>query len=236
MKRKIINFYPEAEAYKDIFDEPVLSKSLIPEWYKNQDKYASGIKVISDKTGQFNTTIKACMPVFDVMTAGYIITTPADIHVAMNDDGLPSFSWSINNYTCIESHALTQYDKYNTPKEFYEIGYKFINPWLIQTPKGYSSLFVSPFFRDDLPFQCLPAIVDTDNHPIAVNFPFFMRKDFEGVIPMGTPIIQIIPFKRDSWDHKVNAYDPNFRKIWNKAERKIGNRYKTFFRVLKDWN
>lgn len=236
MKRKTINFYPEVERYKDIFDEPVLSKTLIPEWYKKQDKYSSGIKVINDSTGQFNTTIKACMPVFDVITAGYVITTPADIHVAINEEGLPSFSWSINDYTCIESHALTQYDNYNTPKEFYEISYKFINPWIVQTPRGYSSLFVSPFFRDDLPFECLPAIVDTDNHPISVNFPFFIRKDFEGIIPMGTPMIQVIPFKRDSWSHKVNAYNPGFKKTWAKAERKIGNRYKTFFRVLKDWN
>jgi hypothetical protein len=30
-----------------------------------------------------------------------------------------------------------------------------------------------------------------------------MKKDFSGVIPAGTPIIQIIPFKRDDWSMNV---------------------------------
>jgi hypothetical protein len=32
-----------------------------------------------------------------------------------------------------------------------------------------------------------------------VQFPFFIKKDFNGLIPAGTPILQAIPFKRDDW-------------------------------------
>ena len=222
--------------YEGIFDEPVSAKDILPEWYKKQNRYTGGQKIMSPDVGMFNTTIKACMPIFDLITAGYIIKTPADIYVSKNEDGSPKFSWAINGFVCVESHTPLQYDSFNIPKEFYPIGYKFINTWIAKTPKGYSSIFISPILRDDLPFECLPAIVDTDKHPIPVNFPFFIRKDFEGIIPAGTPIIQIIPFKRESWKIKVNGYNDLFDKLWRRVERKIQNRYKDNFRSLKDWN
>ena len=31
------------------------------------------------------------------------------------------------------------------------------------------------------------------------NVPFFIKSNFEGVIPCGTPMFQIIPFKRENW-------------------------------------
>jgi hypothetical protein len=236
MKKNIINFYPQKEFYDGIFDNPIPAKDEIPEWYKKQNRYTGGEKILSPEKGTYNTTIKACMPVFDLISAGYIIKTPADVMVTINQDGTPNFSWAINDYTCIESHGPMQYDSFNIPKEFHPIGYKFINSWITQTPKGYSSIFMSPVLRDDLPFQCLPAIVDTDNHPTPVNFPFFLRKDFEGLIPAGTPMIQIIPFKRQDWQISVNKFSNAFDKIWRRAERHIANRYKNNFRVLKEWN
>jgi len=52
----------------------------------------------------------------------------------------------------------------------------------------------------DLPFQTLSGIVDCDVHPNSVFVPFFLKKDFEGIIPAGTPIMQLLPFKRESWE------------------------------------
>ncbi len=51
-----------------------------------------------------------------------------------------------------------------------------------------------------------------------------------------SPMIQIIPFKRDSWGHKIKKYDPSLNRIWKKAERYMKNRYKDNFRVLKEWD
>jgi hypothetical protein len=34
------------------------------------------------------------------------------------------------------------------------------------------------------------------------NVPFILKSDFEGIIPAGTPIVQIIPFKLESWKRK----------------------------------
>lgn len=231
---KTVKFYPQNKDFEGIFSEPVPSKKLIPEWYKNQTMYVGGKKEIDTNRGLFNETVKACMPVFDMTTAGYMIVLPADVYVTVVD-GIPTFSWSINNFTCIESHPSAQFDMFHVPHGFYEVGFKFINPWIIRTPEGYSSIFMHPTFRDDLPFQCLPAIVDTDKHPIAVNFPFFLKQNFEGLIPAGTPIMQVIPFKRQEWDHTIEEYDESLWKAWRRAEVKMKNRYKTFFRQIKEW-
>jgi hypothetical protein len=64
-------------------------------------------------------------------------------------------------------------------------------------------LFIHPLNSGDTPFHSFSGIVDTDKHPVTVNFPFLIRKDFEGNIPAGTPMIQVIPFKRDKWESKV---------------------------------
>jgi hypothetical protein len=68
-----------------------------------------------------------------------------------------------------------------------------------QTPPGYSSLITHPLNRHDLPFITLSGLVDTDMTMARGNLPFFLKEGFEGVIPAGTPMFQIIPFKRENW-------------------------------------
>ena len=234
-KETVIKFIPESNLVTDIFDPPEPASKFIPEWYKKQNKYTSLEKSFDQQTGVINHTIKGCMPVFDIMTAGYIITLPADV-LFSKDNSTVNTLWSTNSSTIIQSHPVIQYDQYRIPDEYEQVGLKFINPWIIQTPPGYSCLFIQPAMRDDLPFYVLPAIVDTDKHPVAINFPFFLRKDFEGMLTMGTPIMQIIPFKRDSWTHEVLSLpDESLSRRWKKAEGKMGNRYKTFFRSTKEW-
>jgi hypothetical protein len=50
----------------------------------------------------------------------------------------------------------------------------------------------------------MTGVVDTDTFPVPVNFPFFVREDFDGIIPEGTPIAQVIPFKRTDWKSEVD--------------------------------
>ena len=53
--------------------------------------------------------------------------------------------------------------------------------------------------------QMFSAIVATDEYWNTVNFPFAYTgpDDWKGVIPIGTPIMQIIPFKRVDFKHEV---------------------------------
>ena len=48
--------------------------------------------------------------------------------------------------------------------------------------------------------------------PDYMGFIFYeqSKRNFEGIIPSGTPMIQIIPFKRESWTLGVKKYNPDF--------------------------
>jgi hypothetical protein len=232
-----IKFVEAKPGYSKIFDPPVLASTVLPKWYKDQNLNIGNKMFIDPKSGTTARTIKACMPVFDLITAGYMIKCPAEILFQKDDFGAPSTSWSVDNIGLIESHSREQFSEFSVPEEYYSgIALKFINPWIVKTPPGYSTMFITPAMRDDLPFYCIPAIVDTDKHPSPINFPFFIKKDFEGIIGYDTPIIQMIPFKREDWSHEVMESDEALEYVvWQHAKRKIQNRYKTFFRTKKVW-
>jgi hypothetical protein len=178
------------------------------------------------------------MPVFDVMSSGYMFKTFCDLNVEKNEENT-SWQWSMDDFIAIESHKKSQFDSMPIDKDLWdtEFAFKFINPWIMRTPKGYSTLFTMPFHHYNLPFYTLPAVVDTDKHPIAVNFPFLIRKDFKGLIPAGTPFVQAIPFKRDDWDSEF-LIEPieKSRGEFHRGQQKFGNRYKTFWREIKTYN
>lgn len=167
---------------------PRTALKMIPEWFRKMSGVVKG-----------DETIKKCMPFFDSMTSGYIFVLAADILVT--DEGIQQ----ISKDPVVTTHNKTQIDgMIIVGKEYDRQPYKWINFFVTKTPKGYSTLFVHPLNRLDLPFYSLSGVVETDNHPVPVNFPFFIKKDFRGVIKAGTPIIQAIPFKRIEWNSEVN--------------------------------
>lgn len=194
-KTKNIEFICESEEY-DFILKPVPADRMISQWYKDMPSYMGKEKEYS--TDGTNATIKKCMPVFDSMTTGYFILLPCDVYVEQDANGnfcaTPSFTERM-----ISDHQIEQAKTFDIPPEYYKQLLKWRNFWKIKTPKGWSVMFVQPMHRDDLPFSILPAIVDTDEFVLSVQFPMLFRKDFKGVIPKGTPIAQVIPFKREEW-------------------------------------
>ena len=84
----------------------------------------------------------------------------------------------------------------------------------------------------------MPGIVDTDKYVAPVNFPFVINDPkFEGLISKGTPIAQIIPFKRNSWKMKIGNKN-NIKEIESnikKLRTVIFDSYKNHWRVAKDY-
>ena len=114
---------------------------------------------------------------------------------------------------------------------------KWNNTWGITTPPGYSCLFISPLHRET-PIIALPGIVDTDTYSAPVNFPFVLRDPkMDGLIPAGTPIIQVIPFKRDSWSMEIGKEEDLVvqAKTTNKLRSVFFDSYKRQFRQQKDY-
>ena len=197
----------------EYFPKPV--KKSMPEWYLNLKSHVNNDKPIYKGFGNF--TIKRCMPVLDVLTTGYYIYAFQDIYVEQTPEGPaivvkdPFVGWDIHNRDQLEGHPMIgNYDAIP----------KFLNPWAIRTPQGYSCLFINPVHHANPYFDILEGIVDTDNFLIQINFPLVLRdRNFEGVIPAGTPIVQVIPFKRNEWKMKIGNKDDHdkveyHRKQW----------------------
>jgi hypothetical protein len=228
-----IIFRSSRDGFEKIFDPPSPAKDHIPEWYRDTRNFlGEGLNEIGVRSG----TVKQCMPVIDAMTAGYMFTTPSDIYFGVNEDGSRNSSWSVVDYECISSHSLDQLGEGRIPDEYENIVYKMNNPWVIKTPPGYSCLFVNPLWRFDSPFYSHAGVVDTDRYPQPVNFPFWLKKGFVGLVPTGTPLIQIIPFKRDGWDSTVDGdVSVDDALSWSRATRFSFNRYKRIWREKKLW-
>jgi hypothetical protein len=172
------------------------------------------------------------MPVFDAITSGYILTLPTDIYVSIKD-GNQMIEWP--SLGLVAFHPVEQATEHPLRNSY---AYpKWINPWAIKTPKGYSTLFVQPFHREAV-FTIFPGVVDTDAYTAPVNFPLVINNpNFEGLIPKGTPIVQVIPFKRDSWVMKIgNKKDVKTAKdVTQKLITKFFDKYKTMFWSKKEY-
>lgn len=210
---------------------PEPASNLVPDWYKNTESYMSKEKIPNGE-GQTNATIKRCMPVFDAITAGYIIKSYADVFVSQKD-GQPYFEWSSGGM--IQFHPIEQASLH--PLKNGTSYPKWINSWGIKTPKGYSTLVIQPMHRES-PFTILPGVVDTDDYTAPINFPFVLNDlSFTGLIPAGTPIAQVIPFKRDAWQMSMGDDKDlqNMSSVNAKLKTKIFDGYKTLFRQPKEY-
>lgn len=230
-----IQFIPAREELVGVFDPPVPAAQILPEWYKRQPGYADGIKRVTAE-GNYNHTVKHCMPVFDAMSLGYVITLPQDVEIVETESGI-STNWPSDVFKQFESHSPAQVSEMPIDTETYEpVPWKLNNPWVVRTPPGYSCLFTHPMWRDDLPFHCLSGVVDTDVYNFQpVNFPCLLRRGFRGIIPMGTPMIQVIPFKRKEWESEVLTETADGDKKWQRSKRRFGHRYKKDYRQKKQY-
>ena len=111
--------------------------------------------------------------------------------------------------------------KYPIPDYFHPEVVRIHPMWLVQTETGYSSLFVAPMHGEDSPIKAVPGVIDTDEYPSDGYLSFFVKKGFKGIIKQGTPIIQVIPFKRDDWESSINKEKDSDFKI---KEKNLGVR------------
>jgi hypothetical protein len=179
------------------YHPPVPANKIIPEWYKNTDPYINMDKkphMNNDGSVTIGSTIKKCMGVFDSMTMGYLVLSHTDVYVKNTETG-PVYTWPGGNG--LGFHPILQ-----APLHPSQNGYPFPKwnlPWSMKTPKDYSILCIPPLHRS-LPFSIMPGIIDSDRMSAPTNFPFTLNDvSWEGLIPAGTPVAQVIPIKRESW-------------------------------------
>jgi hypothetical protein len=228
-----IEFISKSKNLLEILPNPLPAIQNTPKWYDNMPSYVNGKKDINS-INKSNSTFKENMPIFDVMTSGYYIPLASDVWV-QNENGNLNFKWAIDNLEIISSHQPEQHSLYPIPDGYMIHIFKWVNPWIIKTPNNYSCLLTHPFHYDDLPFKSLSTIVDTDKYPTPKNFSFLLKKNFEGLIPKGTPLIQVIPFRREKYKSIIHSNSEKYNLMWKKAKTEFFDVYKKFFRSNKTY-
>ena len=215
-----IKFTASKDHIEENLDIPKPAKLNIPDWYKEL-QHSIPLK-----------TVKGCMPFLDTLTIGYILTMPMDYHIIHNvynketqkkDTG--SITTKSNPSGAGEFHDPIQLGGNKCPLVHKNKSlniHKFINPWIIKTPPGYSCLFVPPLNNSDDRFSI---IVNGDKYPI-----------LESTIKRGTPYVQVIPFKREKWKMSYdNIKYKEAKKKYFFLDSNIIDNYKKKFWHKKSW-
>jgi len=243
------SIHPDLVEVKEIQPKP--AKKFIPEWYK---------KIPTHSFPKLN--IKGCMPFLDCMTAGYTLPLPQDINLNFNFYNEEQKAYGIRyHYGAAKSYSKEELFQYNlnshesNEHNIDQLGgkksfpvkkngnfsfLKMLNPWIIKTPPGYSCLFIPPVLNENDYFSIIPAIVDTDKFSHFVNFPIIINADkypkFDMMFKQGTPYVQVIPFKRESWNFKIKAIDNNIVKQKFQNLGSLINSYKEKIWFKKTWS
>lgn len=236
-----IKFYPFNDSTIEFAPQPIPASRMIPDWYRKQPGVIKSDE--SMNAGMVNATVKKCMPVFDLLTAGYLIVAPCDIYVDATDPEKLSYSVPLTmkqfQSDIFASHAPEQYDEYPIDTSRYHKTLLRIMPfWSIATPPGYSTMFMQPFHREDSQLFAMSAIVDTDKFISEGHLSFLVKKNFKGIISQGTPLAQIIPFKRDDWKSEVVPVSESIKRLFKQRldiRSTFSNGYKDKFRSKKDY-
>jgi hypothetical protein len=84
----------------------------------------------------------------------------------------------------------------------------------------------------------MEGIVDTDKYINNIHFPFALNDPkWRGIIPAGTIIAQVIPFKRDDWQMSIGNSNNILKheKVLNKVTGIFFEAYKNFYRSEKEF-
>jgi hypothetical protein len=207
---KNINFRARSKTEFDIQLKPYPAVKNLPKWFLDIDPYDDpnpiypNDKKIHIRNRNANTTFKKCVPLLDGMSAGYIVPLWADVMVEQNN-GFPEVFWkTFHNVFMLHGESST---RITPPPGYQNVVYKYSNCWIPETPKGYSCLITSPIGHHDLPFKAIPGVVDSDRSKTELLFPMWIKEGFSGIVEKGTPLVQIIPFKRDDWESTFNHYE-----------------------------
>ena len=183
-------------ALEGTIPQPDRAIRFAPDWFKNLPREMG----IPDAHGLPGLTAKACLPMTDAFALGFVIPLPYDIFLRVPHDGLNiEMGWGDNcAFQPIEAHMPEQLGAPNAPFA-QTVPLKFVNPWRIKVPEGYSVLFQQPSNHAELPYQCFTGLVDCDRFATTINFPFLWTGGpGEFQLPAGSPMIQLVPIRRDT--------------------------------------
>ena len=195
----------------------------IPQWFRDMPMSAGPVGF---------GTAKRCPSFVDLFKTAYVMKSWTDMKFTFfpNKEG---WTWEIPNdlFVVNASHADYQFLDWIPYKGFRQV-LKPDSPWVLETPKGVSTLQIPYPFDFNQDFTVWPGIIHTDMHH-ETNLQLFVYdknpdEQFEINIKRGQPLAMYIPFRREQWDVEVSGDGEILRKKSNIISRtKWKNSYKS---------
>jgi hypothetical protein len=171
---------------------PIPAKLALPDWFRKLPPVDRERVSATDH----GLTVKRCMPFLDAMMTGWIIPAAATVRLEISDGGRTvNAGWEFDKMMVSNHHAYQVAGHPMEPRP----PCKIHNYWTIETPPGWSCMFVQPLNRHGSVIEILSGVVDTDTYQSLIHFPFVATAP-DGIytIEKGTPVVQVIPFKRNT--------------------------------------
>lgn len=182
---------------RPILPPPAPAGDALPDWLRSMPSDVDAPSL----GGAAVRTLKHCPPVIDALSTGVMIPLATDLHVA---DGEITWDWDppiLEDALIARAPVGLHVPEQATGAPFRlatNAVVKFMNFWTLEAPEGWSLQFTHPLNREDLPFRALSGVVDGDLFRDGyVHFPaLWTDPAFEGTLPKGTPVAQVIAFPR----------------------------------------
>lgn len=216
----------------ETFPEPEPSSKNTPQWFRNMPSYAGNDP--TPENGVQKITVKKCPAILDVISSGYVLKCPYDLYIDTTEGNLkfdiPAQYASIKTTTLMGSHNREQFSLMPMDDSYVKDLLRLHLVWMVKTDPGYSTSFMSIPYSDS-PVVAIPGIVDSDKFYVDGLFSFYVKKNYKGFIKKGTPLVQVVPFKRINYKSnivkdqkeldKVNKQRSLIRSVFNSAYRKL---------------
>lgn len=222
---------------------------------KTRQQISNSPKLISNPQKLMrDTTIVNCPGVTDFLKTGYILPAWSDMSFRKYNSEI-IFN-SSNNFPDVH-HGVHIFDQYKgmspnqvpLTKGFHKVS----TPWILKTSPGISVIITHPYWSRNKTFTSVSAVVHPDSSPIYLKWFFEFNQELpdtpevvdidQQIIKRGTPLMLLIPFKREKINHEVkylslNKMEKMYRNstsntfswisdtLYNKARKQIGNLYK----------
>jgi len=169
---------------------PKDNSSSWPEWFKNRPRGAG--------------TIGNCAGVQDVLSLGYTFFMPAPLSVIPDKSGTdwaarweaPNSPLQVDSFRHEMVGECPATEGRLVPKGRF---LKVVNPWLVKTAPGWSTLIMPPAWQSHQDWTLMPGVVNTDYYH-HMNWVINIYRDGSFTIPIGTPIAHAITFPRNCDD------------------------------------
>jgi hypothetical protein len=139
-------------------------------------------------------SVKLCPGLQDYIGCGFVIPAWCDIQVKI-ENGHPNVRYS-NPELKHTFHPPEQMGNFLDTKFPVRTPIKLDNPWLTYSKKDWSVMYIPLNLHENPYFEAVPGVIDHDITTPHSPINIMLKTDQDFIIKQGTPLVQLIPFKR----------------------------------------